>query len=120
MITRTSECKYCFQKTICSLAALSLEDEHPLAHKRSGQQGNFPAFLEMQATLTQDIKMYFKKFIECINLEQNAENERFTQKDPKNGGVQCANSNNARETKLRIVKIESNGNEGVKIELEKE
>jgi len=32
----------------------------------------------MQANLSPEVRDYFKKYIECINLEQNAENERFS------------------------------------------
>ena len=77
MINRTSECKGCYQKKVCSVAALAIEDANPLAAKRTGTQGQFPFFLEMQAKLAKDIKVYFKQFIECINLEQNAENEKL-------------------------------------------
>ena len=39
LITRTSECKNCFQRLVCSLTALSIEDVHPQAPKRKGAQG---------------------------------------------------------------------------------
>jgi hypothetical protein len=29
MIKNTSECKYCYQRKVCTLAALSIEDQHP-------------------------------------------------------------------------------------------
>ena len=29
MIKNTSECKYCYQRKVCTLAALSIEDPHP-------------------------------------------------------------------------------------------
>jgi hypothetical protein len=57
----------------------------------------------MEARLSDEIKEYFKKFIECINLEQNAENERFSSSSMSKGA-----SSNGREVKLRIVNIESN------------
>jgi hypothetical protein len=47
MIKNTSECKYCYQRKVCTLAALSIEDPHPLGQKRTGNQGNFPTFLEL-------------------------------------------------------------------------
>lgn len=72
MITRTSECKGCFSKEVCSLAALSLED----SASRKPPMGEFPAFLEMQKKITVETKEYFKKFIECINIEQSAEQDR--------------------------------------------
>jgi hypothetical protein len=78
LITRTSECKFCFQRNVCSLTALSIEDVHPQGPRRKGPQGQFPAFLEMQASLTEEVKAYFKRYVECINLEQNAETERFS------------------------------------------
>lgn len=56
----------------------------------------------MEAKISQDVKSYFKKYVECINLEQNAETERFSLQS--NGG-KVATSQNGRETKLKIVKI---------------
>jgi hypothetical protein len=71
----------------------------------------------MEASLTDEVKTYFRKFVECINLEQNAETERFsTSSSNPRGQIQ---SGSARETKLKITKIESNGGDGVRIELEK-
>ena len=119
LITRTSECKFCFQRNVCSLAALSIEDVHPQGPRRKGPQGQFPAFLEMQASLIEEVKAYFKRYVECINLEQNAETERFTSSSQTGGGRGQLQSGAGRETKLRITKIESNGGDGVRIELEK-
>lgn len=36
MIKNTSECKYCYQRKICTLAALSIEDPNPQVPKRTG------------------------------------------------------------------------------------
>ena len=37
MTNRVSECKNCYQKKVCSLAALAIEDSNPLALKRTNQ-----------------------------------------------------------------------------------
>jgi V8-like Glu-specific endopeptidase len=63
------------------------------------------------------VKGYFRRYVECINLEQNAETERFSS-NGGNGRSQIQ-SGSARETKLKITKIESNGGDVVRIELEK-
>ncbi len=65
MINKVSECKNCFANKICSLAALSIEENIP---RRQGA-GQFPVFLDFQEKLTPEIKAYFKKFVECISLE---------------------------------------------------
>ena len=65
MINKTSECKNCYANKICSLAALSIEEK---IERRPGA-GQFPVFQEMQEKLSQEIKAYFKKFVECISLE---------------------------------------------------
>lgn len=72
MISRVSECKMCFSKEVCTLAAISIEADIP----RKAPVGNFPAFQEIANRATPQIKSYFKKFIECINLEQSAEIDR--------------------------------------------
>lgn len=48
----------------------------------------------MKETLSGEVKDYFKKFIECINLEQNAESDRM---------VQRASQTNGRDTHLKVV-----------------
>ena len=40
MISRVSECKMCFSKEVCTLAAISIEADIP----RKAPVGNFPAF----------------------------------------------------------------------------
>lgn len=72
MISRVQECKMCFSKEVCTLAAISIEADIP----RKAPVGNFPAFQEIAQRATREIKNYFKKFIECINLEQSAEMDR--------------------------------------------
>ena len=69
MIKRPSECKGCFNKEVCSLSAISLEENV----ERDPLMGQFPTFQDMLSKVTQEVKEYFKKYIECINLEQNAE-----------------------------------------------
>lgn len=44
MISRVNECKMCFSKEICSLAAISLEAEVPRKHPT----GDFQVFKEIQ------------------------------------------------------------------------
>ena len=72
MISRVQECKGCFSKEVCTLAAISIESDIP----RKAPVGHFPAFMEIAQRATKEIKNYFKKFIECINLEQSAEMDR--------------------------------------------
>jgi hypothetical protein len=57
-------CKRCFNSEVCCLAALSFEPEkvYPLP---TGE-GNFPKMFEMKATISDEIKLYFKKWFECI------------------------------------------------------
>ena len=54
------------------MAAISIESDIP----RKAPVGHFPAFMEIAQRATKEIKNYFKKFIECINLEQSAEMDR--------------------------------------------
>ena len=56
------------------------------------------------------IKEYFKKFIECITLEQSEGKERVT----------STYTNANRETGLKITKINSNGKKGTIVVLQKE
>ena len=72
MITRPYECNKCYSQGVCSLAALSIEENIP----RKYPMGEFPTFKDMQATLTPEVKSYFKKFTECINIEQATEQDR--------------------------------------------
>ena len=65
--------------------------------------------------MTEEVKGYFRKYIECVNLEQNAENERFS----NTGATKGVQSGSARETNLNITKVESNEADGVRISLEK-
>jgi len=102
MITRTSECKNCYQRKVCSIAALAIEDRNPLIPSRKKEAGNFPTFMDMQERLPEEVKAYFRQFIECINLEQNAENDKTIK--------------SVREQKLRIVEAVSIG-EGMRVTL---
>jgi len=72
MIARVSECKTCYSKEVCSMAALSLETDI----ERKAPVGQFNAFIDIDKKATVEVKAYFKKFIECINLEQSAEQDR--------------------------------------------
>lgn len=96
MISRVQECKGCFSKEVCTLAAISLEADIP----RKAAVGNFPAFLEIESRATPEIKAYFKKYIECINLEQSAEQDRQSS---------SYNTTINKETDLNIVKLTPNG-----------
>lgn len=51
------------------MAAISLES----SKKRKAPVATFPAFEEISNRTSSLIRQYFKKFIECINLEQTAE-----------------------------------------------
>ena len=72
MIARIQECKQCYSKEVCSIAAISLEPDIP----RVAPVGQFSAFNDIEKKATTEVKSYFKKFIECINLEQSAEQDR--------------------------------------------
>ena len=104
MISRVSECKMCFSKEVCSLAAISIEADVP----RKAPIGNFPAFQEIQQRATREIKSYFKKFIECINLEQSAEMDRQSS---------SYNTTINKETDLNICVINPNGTGGTVVTL---
>jgi hypothetical protein len=54
------------------MAALSLETDI----ERKAPVGQFNAFIDIDKKATVEVKAYFKKFIECINLEQSAEQDR--------------------------------------------
>ena len=54
------------------------------------------------------MKQYFKKFIECINLEQIAESDR-----------QTPSSRPTKDTKLKLESVETNNNDGILVYLEK-
>ena len=56
------------------------------------------------------MKEYFKKFIECINLEQSAEKDRQSS---------SYNTNINKETDLQIMKVNSNGDKGLIVVLQK-
>lgn len=58
---------------------------------------------------TPEIKAYFKKYIECINLEQNAETDRQN----------LYRSQSSKETQLRLVHVNQNGIDGTTVTLEK-
>ena len=74
MIKKIEECNFCFSKEVCSLAALSLEaDIH-----RKAPAGHFDEFQIVEQKATPQIKAYFKRFVECINLEQTAESDRHS------------------------------------------
>ena len=107
MITRTSECMNCYQRKVCSIAALAIEEGNPLIPPRKKDAGNFPTFLDMQERLPEEVKGYFRQFIECINLEQNAENDK--------------SQKSSREQKLRIVDALSiSDGEGMRVTLIRE
>ena len=94
----------CFSKEICSLAAISLEADVV----RTAPTGQFQVFQEIQQKATPKVKEYFKKFIECINLEQSAEKDRQSS---------SYNTNTNKETDLQIMKVNSNGDRGVLVVL---
>ena len=100
MIARVSECKQCFSKEICSLAAISLEADVP----RKPPIGQFQTFIDIQNKATAKVKEYFKKFVECINLEQAAEKDRQSS---------SYTTNINKETDLSIEKVNSDGCRGV-------
>ena len=106
MISRVSECKMCFSKEVCTLAAISIEADIP----RKAPVGNFPAFQEIANRSTPQIKSYFKKFIECINLEQSAEIDRQSS---------SYNTTINKETDLKIMMITPNGAGGTTVTLQK-
>ena len=99
MIRDVYQCKMCFSKEVCTLAAISIEADIP----RKAPVGQFPAFQEIQQRATVEIKSYFKKFIECINLEQSAEMDRQSS---------SYNTQINKETDLHIVMINDNGDGG--------
>ena len=72
MSKKKNTCERCFSKEVCSIAALSLESES----KRHPDSAKFEMFKEISEKATLQIRRYFKKFVECINLEQSAENNR--------------------------------------------
>ena len=72
MIQNISECKGCFSKEVCSIAAMALEPDI----EREYPAGTFQVFKEIQARATKYVREYFKKFIECSNLEQSAEKSK--------------------------------------------
>ena len=72
MSKKKNTCERCFSKEVCSIAALSLESES----KRHPDAAKFEIFKEISEKATLQIRRYFKKFVECINLEQSAENNR--------------------------------------------
>jgi len=106
MISRVQECKGCFSKEVCTLAAISIEADIP----RKAPIGQFPAFQEISARATEKIKAYFKKFIECINLEQSAEMDRQSS---------SYNTTINKETDLKICLINPNGGGGTVVTLQK-
>jgi len=106
MISRVQECKGCFSKEVCTLAAISIEADIP----RKDPVGKFPAFQEINQRATKEIKSYFKKFIECINLEQSAEMDRQSS---------SYNTTINKETEMKIVQINPNGVGGTSVTLQK-
>jgi hypothetical protein len=92
MISKISECRGCFSKEACTLVAISIEENIP----RPPPVGQFPVFNEISSQADETIRAYFKKFIECITLEQSVEmNKIRTQYE----------SMNTKESKLKILKI---------------
>jgi hypothetical protein len=65
MIAQTSQCERCFSKTLCSQVAISLEE----GITKKPNAGNFKEFKSIEEKSTPEIKKYFKKYIDCINLE---------------------------------------------------
>ena len=56
------------------------------------------------------VRDYFKKFVECVNLEQSAEMDRQSS---------AYNTTSNKETDLKLLKIVPNGGSGVIITLQK-
>jgi len=106
MITRPSECQGCFSKEVCSLSALSIED----SSRRDPKAGQFDVFKDMEANVKPEVRAYFKKWFECINLEQTAEQERISS---------SYNSSNSKEEGLRLISRNSNGMGGFIATLQK-
>jgi len=71
MISNYTECRFCFQKEVCSLAAISMEANKSKVNAERYEQ--FPTFKYVQDKTTPEVKEYFAKYYQCINLEQNAE-----------------------------------------------
>lgn len=71
MISKVSECQRCYSKEICVLSAISLESDIKL----KSPAGQFNAFYEIENKTSNEIKAYFKKFVECITLEQSEERQ---------------------------------------------
>jgi hypothetical protein len=106
MISRVSECKMCFSKEVCTLAAISLEADVP----RKAPTGQFQTFQDISNSATTQVKSYFKRYIECINLEQGAEMDRQSS---------AYNTTSNKETDLNILRINPNGAGGVIVTLQK-
>lgn len=106
MISRVSECKGCFSKEVCSLAAISLEADIP----RKPPTGQFQGFQDIQQKATPQIRQYFKRYIECINLEQSAELDRQSS---------SYNTTINKETDLNMLRMNPNGGGGVIVTLQK-
>ena len=51
------------------MVAISLESEQ----ERKYPAGQFQTFTDIQQSTSQEVKDYFKTFMECIHLEQGAE-----------------------------------------------
>ncbi len=61
--------------------------------------------------MTVEVKQYFKKYIECINLEQNAETDRIQSQ---------YKASSSKDTNLKIIKIDTSDIDGaMKVILEK-
>jgi len=65
MINDASECRRCYSKTICSLAALAFETK--------SNRVEIPELKAMETQLPKVLLDYFKQQNECINLEWCAE-----------------------------------------------
>ena len=80
MISNIDDCKYCFQKDICALSNLAFEADQ----EKQGAQGQFQGYLEIEQKIKYPIRKYFKRFVECITLEENSEKVRYAQNQKYN------------------------------------
>jgi hypothetical protein len=89
MVTNRKECEYCFAKSYCLLSASSLESDSSL-----------PSSYQVKP----EVQHYFKKFYECIALEQSFAIHDKTQFE---------------ECHLKLVSAYSDGSKGTIVTLQK-
>lgn len=93
----------CYSKEICSLSAISLEND-------LNRQNTFEVFEDVKQMTTEASRNYFKKFIECTNLEQASE---------KNRQIISQAGQYYKETNLKMTKLRKEENGTIVIILEK-